>query len=173
MGVFLLGFVFSVWLVASAMNQFEWKFWRHVTNWDFFALLPRWTFFAPRPGTDDVRLVYRDVLPGGSHGGWVEIETSPGSNPLIRMFWNPVKLDNKALFDLVHLLAEQVDACQEFPRVALISMPYVQLLDPVMQLPRGPEATHRQFALLRTRGHVPPRETAILLLSQPHAFDPA
>jgi hypothetical protein len=170
MGVSLLDAVFAAWLAASAIHQFDWKFWRPVSACDCFGLLPRWTFFAPRPGTDDVRLVYRDVLDGGAHTGWSELDTLPARDGLARMFWNPGKLDSKAVFDLVQMLAAEVEPSRPFPRAVLISVPYLQILDSVMQPPRAPGATARQFALLQTRGHVPPRQPTVLLLSQPHTF---
>jgi hypothetical protein len=170
-GVLEIGF--ALWLVASAVNQFDWQRWRQIASLDVFGLIPCWTFFAPRPGTDDLRLVYRDVLQNGSHGAWREIETMPEPNPFVRMFWNPGKLDSKALCDLVQMLAHHAQDTEQSPTATLVTLPYVQLLDSVMRFPRAPSATARQFALLKTHGHVAPRETAVVMLSRPHLFEAA
>lgn len=166
----LLDLLFLVWLVASAINQFSWPWWKRVAGFDLFGLLPYWTFFAPRPGTDDTRLVYRDVMDDGSRGGWIEVATICESSPLLRMLWHPAKLDNKALSDLVQMLATEVQARDTKPAAMLISLPYVQLLEAVMRAPREERVTARQFALLRTHGERPPRETSVIVVSQPHGF---
>jgi hypothetical protein len=167
----LLEVIFVVWFVASVINQFEWKWWTTIRGVDVFSILPRWTFFAPHPGTDDVRLVYRDILEGGASAGWRELPTAPYRPAWMRMFWNPEKLDNKAVFDLVQMMAMQVERFKPYPRAALISLPYLQLLDPIMQRPRAADAVARQFALVSTRGHLPPREPAILMVSPAHPFN--
>jgi hypothetical protein len=166
-----LDVAFVLWLVASAVNQLEMRWWRGVAARDLFGLLPKWTFFAPRPGTDDTRLVFRDVLKDDGYSAWMEVPTFPARSVWVRMFWNPEKLDGKALCDLAQLLALHVEDSQSLPKAALVSLPYIQLLDSVMQMPRGGESTARQFALVRTQGHVPPRQTNVLLLSQVHNFE--
>ena len=168
-----LSVIFVVWFIASVINQFEWKWWAPVRALDCFSILPRWTFFAPRPGTDDVRVIYRDVLKGGTSAGWRELPTAPYRPAVVRMFWNPEKLDNKAVFDLVQMMGMQIEAFKSYPRAALISLPYLQLLDPIMQRPRPPDAVARQFALVSTHGHEPPREPAILMVSPAHPFSRA
>jgi hypothetical protein len=169
--VLFLYIVFGVWLVASAINQFQWKFWTKVQAFDVFGLLPCWTFFAPNPGTSDLRIVYRDILDNGGRSSWAEMVTLPNDNSFYRAIWNPEKFDSKAAFDLAQLLGTDAMAAKEHPRAALISMSYIQLLDPIMKCPRGEEAVARQFALISTRGHVPPRETVVIMLSQAHRFD--
>jgi hypothetical protein len=164
--------VFGIWLVATAINQFEWKFWSNVRALDCFGLLPKWTFFAPRPGTNDVRIVYRDHLKDGTRGSWVELPSTPYRNALVRMFWNPEKLENKAVFDLVQALGMEYSACKTHPAATLVSIAYIQLLDPIMKRVRNDETIARQFALITTRGHVPPRKPEILMVSLAHPFDP-
>jgi hypothetical protein len=86
------------------------------------------------------------------------------------MFWNPEKLDSKAVFDLVQLLAREAERCKDSPSAMLVTFPYIQLLDPIMRAPASSGAKARQFALVSTRGHEPPRELTILMLSTVHAF---
>jgi hypothetical protein len=167
----LLNVIFVMWLVATAINQFEWKFWLKVHALDCFGLLPRWTFFAPRPGTNDVRIVYRDICENGTLSSWLELPTMPCRRALVRMFWNPEKLDNKAVFDLAQVLGTEAAAFKSFPKASLASFPYIQLLEPVMTRPRSEGAIARQFALITSRGHIPPRETVVIMLSQQHPFD--
>jgi hypothetical protein len=169
----VLSVILVVWFIASVINQFEWKWWTPVRALDCFSVLPRWTFFAPRPGTNDVRVVYRDVLEGGVSAAWRELPTAPYRSVVVRMFWNPEKLDNKAVFDLVQMMGMEIEAFKSHPRAALISVPYLQLLDPIMQLPRPVGAVARQFALVTTRGHEAPREPTILMVSPAHPFSRA
>src|ERR1041385_2055650 len=129
--------IFGIWLIASSINQFEWKFWSNVRALDCFGLLPKWTFFAPHPGTTDVRIVYRDLLKNGNQGPWVEFPSTPYRPALVRMFWNPEKLENKAVFDLVQELGREYSMCKAHPKAALVSISYIQLLDPIMKRARN------------------------------------
>lgn len=166
----LLYGIFVTWFIACVINQFDWKWWSKARLLDCFAILPRWTFFAPKPGTSDIRVVYRDLFEPDGAGAWAELPTAPSRHALLRMFWNPEKLDNKAVYDLVQLLGTEAAGFESHPRAALVSLPYLQLLEPIMQLPRAAGAVARQFALVSTQGHVPPRETSVLMVSGPHPF---
>ena len=173
MSLFVLDLAFALWLAASAINQFDWKWWSKVRAFDAFALLPKWTFFAPLPGKDDLRVVYRDLFENGTPSSWSELQTTPRRGALIHMLWNPEKLDNKAVFDLSLMFAIEVAQFESFPKAAPVALSYIQLLDAVMQPRRTYGTVARQFGVVATRGHRPPRKTEILMLSQAHPFDPA
>src|SRR5437667_4109401 len=62
---------------------------------DLAAFIPAWTFFAPNPVTTDTRVLWREMLFGGSISPWHEV--LPPSNGLLRAVWNPTKRQRKLI----------------------------------------------------------------------------
>jgi hypothetical protein len=107
------------------------------------ALLPSWNFFAPTPGVHDYALLYRDR-----------------SRPRRSALWNPEKYARKALVDAT------VELCRVAERrgaeAAVLSVPYLMLLQHVSARPRDPGTVERQFMLAILSKEGRPLETAFL-----------
>jgi hypothetical protein len=167
----------GLWLLLSVANQYR-PFALRIGRYDHFSLLPRWTFFAPNPGMHDVHLLYRECAadldvstPEGLNGAsaklspWREMaDLCPGHNVLF--VWNPQRRVTKTILDIVAVLNRVRQLTDD--QNAQITVEYFLLLHLVM---RGAgDSTQRQFAVVRTHGFGPERQSEVVFLS---AFHPA
>lgn len=165
------------WLLVAAVCQVpgDVRTWRtsRVDRWvrahDVLGCVPRWHFFAPRPGTEDIHLLYRDRLPDGRVTRWREV-LAPAPPLLVGAIWNPDKRHNKALLDATQELVE-VSAMMDgdLDRIQL-TVSYLAVLTFVGGLPRPHAPDGTQFLIMRSSG--PDRPEGVLLSAMHHA-DPS
>ncbi len=111
--------------------------------------VPRWNFFAPRPGTQDFRLVHREVVTNNCTGPWHELPLPP-RGPW-EWIWNPNKRLRKCIIDItISLVGEMIHyITRKESHLIKISIPYLLVLRYVVSLPRSPFADGIQFAIIR------------------------
>ncbi|MFB9314021.1 hypothetical protein [Nocardioides plantarum] len=161
---------FSVWLIVSALNQFQMPAVKKLKRKDYFGLIPRWTFFAPNPARSDYHLYYRDQLPGGSLTPWSELN-SPGERRLIVSVWNPGKRRQKAISDFMRSLSRTYRNLGSDPETLQLSLPYIGLLHYVSNADgHASEAVATQFAVLQTFGFHTTRAPRTVLHSGLHGL---
>jgi len=102
--VWLSAPLFAAWLVLTITNQFEGTFAYRVRKLDIFGLIPVWKFFAPRPGVHDHYILIQDCDAEGHLLEWKQL-VGPSARRFESFIWNPGKWENKALADLMQLLA--------------------------------------------------------------------
>jgi hypothetical protein len=170
MAELVIGAVFAVWWALSACNQFRSGAWtlpmrRHIP----LGLIPSWTFFAPNPARADSRLIWRE-----QHGdGWCAWRELHFGFAPVRSRWliNTELIENKAITDLVGSL-QRIRADRN-ARDALLSSPYVALLNIVVDQPRRTRCTAVQFAIVRTSRIAAARRVDIIFLSEIHDLEDA
>jgi hypothetical protein len=152
-------------LAFTAATQFRIpRLERWARSRDVFCLLPIWTFFAPNPGTTDTRLLWREALGSGHFGPWHEL--SPPRSSLWRAVWNPERRVQKAIADAGGLLAQGVGESES----AILTIPYLLLLNYVAAQTGSPHAIARQFVVVQTSGEPPEfDEVSTVSLSRWHA----
>lgn len=117
-----------------------------------WGFLPNWSLFAPSPGVTDYWVMVRDRVGEAEPGPWV-VAHCPEPRVWPHALWYPDKVQAKAVFDLVHQLADAIRTLGD-PSLLERSAPYLQLLHFVRHLPRSGEADQRQFAIvLREPAH--------------------
>jgi hypothetical protein len=164
----VVGFAFGSWFALSIISQFRPSWWNRIERHDIFALLPQWSFFAPNPGTHDIHLVFRDWC-GSAHHPWVAIQ--PQQAKPWRSIWHPERFERKIVDDLANSLKECSHSTRDSPETLILSSAYLILLHWTMAQPReNLQATHRQFALIRSCGFSPSRKIAVELVSDVHSF---
>lgn len=159
--------ILGLWLLASVINQFRFRWWSSVARFDVFSLVPRWTFFAPNPGRHDYHVVYREWT-AESSGEWSEVP-APEIDLKLRWFWNPHRYPSKGISDVTAALASNVRRSYDIPVAVTLSAPYISLLHLVMAQPSaGESGDRRQFAIVRTNGFGCERDLDIAFLSEVH-----
>jgi hypothetical protein len=157
----------STWFLLSVLNQFSKSRFPRLRQADPLQLLPLWNFFAPNPGVHDYYLLYRDRGEGGELGAWHLVQPTR-SRRWTSCLWNPDKVKNKVLSDLVQVFARYPDpSIREGPAV-MLTLPYLVCLQMVADAPRAAEGTVRQFVLARKRGFVTSDELLPILISDFH-----
>ena len=113
-----------------------------------WALLPNWNLFAPKPGVTDYHILYRDQQGAAEPGPW-QVAQAPEARKWSHGFWNPNKVQAKAVFDLVQQLAVGVMEMKEGGEEELLqSAPYQHLLHFVRHLPRTEAQDRTQFSIV-------------------------
>jgi hypothetical protein len=155
--------ILGAWFVGSVVHQLG------LIRSDRFGLIPRWTFFAPNPGREDTHVIFRDK----ENGRWCSWQTltPAASRPAWRWLWNPQRFPRKAAADLANGMRRSASHLKEVPRALLLSNSYVAILRWVMEQPRSRESTHRQFAIVTSRGFAEQQHLDILFLSEPHIVE--
>jgi hypothetical protein len=162
--------VLALWLVATIVHQFSPAWWQRVFPSDAVGLLPHWNFFAPLPAREDTHIVYRDMR-DDLWGGWQALTLGAGDRRW-RWVWNPVRLPSKAASDLANGLRRSAKKLEGAPRAIILSNSYVCLLQWASAQPREPGVTHRQFALVTSRGFGGGKAFDLLFVSEAHRLDP-
>jgi hypothetical protein len=163
---FVVGTALAVWFAASVVHQLKPHFWRQFVGRDLPGLLPRWNFFAPRPANEDTHVVYREKR-HGSWSAWRALTPACGARQW-RWIWNPQRFPRKAAVDLVDGLRRSLARFERYPRAVVLSNSYVGLLHWVMCQPVEQGVTHRQFAIVTSRGCGAARTLDVFFVSEPH-----
>lgn len=165
-----VAFLFAGWFVCSILNQFNFRWFRHVRKFDMFYLLPLWTFFAPNPGRSDFHLIYRDRRRDGSFGEWAQVPLVELRKPY-SFIWNPEKRSKKVLFDTVSTCATGIAPDARFDiRPIALSISYLTILNAVVHRPAASGISHRQFVIAETTGFSRTGTPRIVLRSEFHAL---
>lgn len=163
---------FGAWFTLSVAAQFSDGVHARVPRLSALGLVPSWTFFAPRPGVDDVHLLYRDRREDGSIGPPAFVPTIEDRR-WYHGVWNPGKYPNKVFTDLTSALRAQLRLVRQDDldlRVVMLSTPYLVLLHLVMRMPRPPDVVARQFLLANTTSLRGDPEREIVFTSEFHGF---
>jgi len=164
---------FAAWFVVSVAAQFSERVGSHFRLMSSLGLIPCWTFFAPRPGVDDLHLLYRDRLGDAEIGELTYVPTIEDRR-WHHCIWNPNKYHTKVFSDLTSSLRAHLRMLREKdldPNVIMLSTPYIMILHFVMRMPRHPAAKARQFILASTKSLRINPERAIVFLSEFHRFE--
>jgi hypothetical protein len=161
------------WLLLSVVNQlpFE-KITSLLRRVDYFHLLPRWHFFAPRPAVFDFHFAVRLFASEGQIAqDWKVISEVPRRTARAAV-WNPGRRVRKLRADAVQSLMRTAHALEEdCQRLAVISLPYLLLLNHACDRSRGENATLIQFAVLTADGFASDGVPNIIVRSEVHAID--
>lgn len=162
--------LYVVWGAATVANQF----YRWCPAWlralDIFGLLPVWTFFAPNPGMTDFYLLYRDRLPDGSLDNWKKVDLKRSENGLRLALWNPAKRRQKALSDLISMLARL--AHHRGPEALMATVTYVLILNFITSCEHSLGTTGTQFMVLEHGGFSgEPERSRVLVMSRIHRLE--
>jgi hypothetical protein len=126
-----------------------------------------WTFFAPTPGVHDYYLLYRDKSEGGELGTWHLVQPTQ-SRRWTSCLWNPDKIQNKVLSDLVQILAGYHDPPKDHGPAVMLTLPYLICLTMAIHAAPFSHGAFRQFVLARKRGLVTTDELLPVLISDFH-----
>lgn len=167
----ILGFL-SAWFIISLVFQFSSKVKSKVAEHDVFGLIPSWSFFAPIPGTSDYRLVYRDYKQNETFSEWSEVSFYKKFS-LLRVVWNPQKVEIKALSDVCQIFLKEVtsDFYKANPALLRVTTSYIALLSKVCNEPKPYDSRERQFAILTSTGFNEKRKVIPLFVSSPHELN--
>lgn len=166
-------FVLVSWLVLTVLLQFTGsRVSVSLSTLDLCSLLPRWAFFAPTPGSFDVHLIYQDVVSNSSHHQWSEVHSSSRRRKKWAFLFNPWKVHNKAIFDSAQLLLQirhkrSIRAGKD-DRLIIFSLPYMTLLNVVMNQANVPSSYSRRFALVHTDGFGKNKSLVPVFISEFH-----
>jgi hypothetical protein len=150
----LLGAIFAVSVAAQVSDTVR----KNVSRWFALNVVPSWRFFGPTPVISDMHLLFRVQPAGGPPGRWQEIPIPPQGR--WRALWNPSRLADKALQDMVnalsagsHSLHRRIADPTRLDQAVQVSQPYLALLAWVMEY-GGQSSTpeQRQFALVGSPG---------------------
>jgi hypothetical protein len=161
------------WLMVSVLAQLFDGLGARLSFASKFGLIPAWRFFAPRPGMDDMHLLYRDRHINQMIGTARCVRTIDDRR-WYHLVWNPKKFHNKVLSDqcrslrrhLRHINQEGFDS-----RVIMLSTPYIVILHLVMRMPHRPDAEARQFILATEKSFAEDPDQQIVFMSEFHRFD--
>ncbi len=161
------------WFIISVISQFVDRLGARFPRMCAFGMIPRWTFFAPRPGTDDMHLLYRDELADAAIGDLAYVPTIDGRR-WYHVIWNPKKYHNKIFCDLASSLRSQLRDIRDGyrdSRIIMLSTPYIMMMHMAMRMPRPPCAVARQFILVRDQAFTTDPDRAVIFLSEFHQFE--
>jgi hypothetical protein len=162
-----------LWLLLSAVNQLPLeKITSVLRRVDLFHLIPRWHFFAPKPAVFDFHFAVRLFAPEGQViRDWTLISEVPRRTALAAL-WNPVRRERKMRADAVQSLMRTAHGLDEnSQRLAVISLPYLLLLNHACNRSRDENASFVQFAVLTAGGFVSDGGSKVLIRSELHAID--
>ena len=92
----------------------------------FLRFVPIWTFFAPKPGVQDLHLVWRDAGAGGA-GPWREITDMKPERGIASFLWNPDKRFAKTIYDLTNDLIAESNSRGANSETLTLTIPYLLL----------------------------------------------
>lgn len=159
-----LVFLLAIWFALSVVAQSSWR--RRLLHADALQLLPLWNFFAPNPGIQDYYLLYRDEDQENKIHEWRLLQPTEWRRP-ISCIWNPGKLENKVISDLVQTLA----GYQNAGSAIMVSLAYLVCLKMVTEAPRERAATLCQFVLAQKQGLDGSEELVPILVSEFHSLE--
>lgn len=156
-------------IVGTVARQFPRISAHTVLRWDAVGLLPGFSFFAPNPGGRDYSLVYRwfdSDVPSQWHDPY-----ALGRRSWWTALWNPRKRVRKAVIDLSGSLAQDLSASSD-RSAAMVSVPYLLLLEHVTGMARDRGGSAVQFAVLVSAGRDGDRQIEVLFSSAVHRVEP-
>lgn len=161
----------SAWFIISLVFQFSSKAKLVIAKYDIFGLIPSWSFFAPIPGTSDYRLVYRDTTKDNTFSEWEEVLFYEKFS-VSRVFWNPQKVEIKALSDICQIFLKEMtsDFYKTNPKMLMVTTSYIALLAKVCNEPKPSVSVERQFAILTSKGYDEERKVTPLYVSSSHSL---
>ena len=147
--IWTFGIVFGLWLLLTIVASLHYhSLLRLRIPAPIRDLIPNWNLFAPKPGVADYYIMYRDQRGAEDPGPWL-IAHGPEARQWFHGFWNPNKVQAKAVFDLVQQLAALIVKMKEGEEEALLqSAPFQHLLHFVRHLPRQEASERTQFAIV-------------------------
>jgi hypothetical protein len=151
MSLFIVCLFFISWLGLTIANQFETEISYKIRKLDVFGLIPVWRFFAPHPGIHDHYILVQDCAGDGKFSDWRQL-VGPSSRKWESFIWNPGKWENKALADLVQLVAQALRTDSIDRNTLMLTSPYLVLLHFVLADPFDVNIVARRFALVRKQG---------------------
>lgn len=173
--IYLAFFVF--WFVCTVLWQIEYcrENFKVLRIFNFFNILPVWTFFAPKPGVNDIRLLFRDKDTQGNLSEWQEVLVFE-NRKWYHFLWNPKKRYNKLVLDSVAQLkgimrayGKQKIEDDYFEGTLMLSQGYIVLLAIVSDLPYTFKNTYsRQFLVVETNYMNVERDNKPLMISSFH-----
>jgi hypothetical protein len=161
---------FGAWFAATCLRQLNNRWFIELIPSALLDYLPLWTFFAPNPGTTDIRLLYRDRDNYGHEGEWIECCRKAHTSKW-RFFWNPDKLQDKAVIDLALLLCRIQLSLTGKTDFLMMTWPYLVLLSRTAAEPNELKLRDRQFSILATEGLTEPRSVKVLYISHWHGLE--
>jgi hypothetical protein len=157
----------SLLALTVACQRPRWKWLTSLKYHDVAAVIPAWTFFAPNPGTNDCRLLWRELRCDGTVSVWHEV--SPPGAGVLRALWNPRKREGKVISDAGPMLLRMI-ASNPTSTMSLVSVPYLLVLNRISAEPVSPMTVARQFLMLHTTGtDADTGQFSPLILSRWHA----
>jgi hypothetical protein len=142
---------FGSWLALTILNQFEGRISYRLRRLDMLGLIPVWKFFAPKPGIHDHYVLIQDRDLSGHSLEWKQVLGPMGRRPE-SFIWNPDKWENKAVADLVQLVAQVMQADVLDRQALMLTSPYLVMLRFALRQPCDPQIVCRRFALVRKQG---------------------
>jgi hypothetical protein len=158
---------FSLWLVATVINQPNYKWAKRLTGFDVLHILPRWTFFAPNPGTSDYHFVYRQMDEEGAISAFKEISLL-NERSLIACFWNPDKRVKKALLDLSISMNQLIVTKEVNENNLRLTFPYVAFLNFLSKFSFDDKTNSVQFLILVSCGYMDYSDPKLIVCSDFH-----
>jgi len=153
LAIVTLGTLFVLSVAAQVSDAVR----QSVSRWLLLNVVPSWRFFGPNPMIGDMHLLFRRRSEGGLLGRWEEIWIPPQGR--LRALWNPSRLEDKALADMVnamlavsHSLKRRISDEARLNQAIQFSQPYLALLAWVMDYGGQPTVREqRQFAVVESR----------------------
>lgn len=158
---------FSVWLVATVINQFNYNWVRVLREIDIFHILPRWTFFAPNPGTSDYHILFRQMDDDNNISEFHEVPVY-GKKKFFTFLWNPQKRAKKSLIDLSVDMKRLVSINRLNPENIKLSFNYIAFLNFYNNEVLNPNTKYIQFAVMVTTGYIEYEDPYLLICSEFH-----
>ena len=162
-----------LWLLFSVANQLPIeKITTVMRRFDHLRLLPRWHFFAPSPAVFDFHFAVRLFASEGQvTRDWKLISEVPRRTALATV-WNPARRIRKMRADAIQSLMRTADSLEDdSQRLAVVSLPYLLLLNHACDRSQGEDATFIQFAVLTADGFASEGVPRVIVRSELHAID--
>jgi hypothetical protein len=169
--------LFGLWYALTLIHQFLKVLGNNPRGlYDPLQLVPTWTFFAPLPVSVDYHVLYRDYRIEGQASEWKELNLLRGGTRAFIALWNPQRRIDKAIIDLSQALLISSDLAkrknQPLGQLAL-SIPYLAILNLVVQAPRELKSVSRQFMIVETYPSRPDSPIQVVFRSAVHSLSRA
>lgn len=110
------------------------------------GFVPQWAFFAPRPGVQNLYLLYRDIHLGGDATAWRVVHQMDADRGPWTFVWNPRRRLRKALHDLV--IGLEGSRSTLGPELVQLSTSYLLVVHHLSRLPRLDGAWATEFLIM-------------------------
>jgi hypothetical protein len=138
--------VYAVWFGVSLLTQrYALRLRGWICRFDIFRVLPTWQLFRSPPL--HTALAWRDQFHDHTIGTWQEVSMMPQATWLAPL-WNPQAFCPHLLYTFALEVAGAAQAASRGTHTVETGFAYRALWHYIMHLPRAPETTARQFAVL-------------------------